>query len=91
MRAYPRESQEMEFNAHEKASACFKGVARRGLYDNMRMAVEAVLLGKDRRFNRRCAPPMSHPLLGSGPGRRNEHKPMGSRVAVAGNGVGRLS
>jgi len=33
LRAYPRESQEMVFDAHEKASQFFKGVPRRGIYD----------------------------------------------------------
>lgn len=38
VRAYPREAQEMVFDAHEKAFQFFKGVARRGIYDNMRTA-----------------------------------------------------
>jgi transposase len=33
-RAYPRETQEMVFDAHEKAFAFYKGVPRRGIYDN---------------------------------------------------------
>jgi transposase len=39
VRAYPRESQEMVFEAHEKAFVFFKGTCQRGIYDNMRTAV----------------------------------------------------
>ena len=35
LRAYPREAQEMVFDAHDKAFAFFKGACRRGIYDNM--------------------------------------------------------
>ncbi len=44
VRAYPRESQEMVFDAHDKAFVFFKGVPRRGIYDNMKTAVEASAL-----------------------------------------------
>ena len=63
VRAYPRESQEMVFDAHEKAFTFFKGVPKRGIYDNMRTAVEAVLVGKERAFNRRFTQLMSHHLI----------------------------
>ena len=63
VRAYPRESQEMVFDAHERAFQFFKGVPRRGIYDNMKTAVEAVFLGKDRGFNRRFQQLMSHHLV----------------------------
>jgi transposase len=63
MRAYPRESQEMVFDAHERAFAFFKGVPRRGIYDNMKTAVDAVFVGKERAFNRRFAQLMSHHLV----------------------------
>ena len=53
VRAYPRESQEMVFDAHDRAFAFFKGACTRGIYDNMKTAVETVFLGKDRQFNRR--------------------------------------
>lgn len=62
-RAYPRERQEMVFDAHEKAFQFFKGVARRGIYDNMRTAVDAVFVGKERQFNRRFTLLMSHHLV----------------------------
>jgi transposase len=63
VRAYMRESQEMVFDAHEKAFAFFKGVPKRGIYDNMKTAVEAVFIGKDRKFNRRFEQLMSHHLI----------------------------
>jgi transposase len=55
VRAYPRETQEMVFDAHDRAFAFFKGACQRGIYDNMRTAVGAVFLGKERTFNRRFA------------------------------------
>ena len=63
VRAYPRESQEMVFDAHEKAFAFFKGVPTRGIYDNMKTAVDAIFVGKERRFNRRFEQLMSHHLI----------------------------
>ncbi|KAB2910182.1 MAG: IS21 family transposase [Hyphomicrobiaceae bacterium] len=63
VRAYMREAQEMVFDAHEKAFAFFKGVPRRGIYDNMKTAVETVFIGKDRKFNRRFEQLMSHHLV----------------------------
>ena len=63
VRAYPRESQEMVFDAHEKAFQLFKGVPRRGIYDNMKTAVDTVLVGKGRTFNRRFQQLMSHHLI----------------------------
>jgi hypothetical protein len=53
LRAYPHETQEMVFDAHNRAFSFFKGGCTRGIYDNMKTAVETVLLGKDRQFNRR--------------------------------------
>jgi transposase len=63
VRAYPRETQEMVFDAHEKAFAFFKGVPRRGIYDNMATAVDAVFVGKERQFNLRFLRLMSHHLV----------------------------
>src|SRR6185437_1562383 len=40
VRVYPRETQEMVFDAHERAFAFFKGACGRGVYDNMKTAVE---------------------------------------------------
>jgi len=62
VRAYPRETQEMVFDAHERAFASFKGACTRGIYDNMKTAVEAIFIGKDRRYNRRFLQMCSHHL-----------------------------
>ena len=53
VRAYPRETQEMVFDAHDRAFAFFKGACPRGIYDNMKTAVETIFVGKDRLYNRR--------------------------------------
>jgi transposase len=53
VRAYPRESQEMLFDAHARGFAFFGGVPTRGIYDNMKTAVTSVFTGKERVFNRR--------------------------------------
>ena len=53
VRAYPRETQEMVFDAHDKAIAFFGGACARGIYDNMKTAVDTILVGKDRAYNRR--------------------------------------
>ena len=63
VRAYMRESQEMVFDAHEKAFQFFKGTPQRGIYDNMKTAVDAVFVGKERKFNRRFELLMSHHLI----------------------------
>jgi transposase len=51
VRAYPRETQEMVFDAHERAFAFFKGACTRGIYDNMKTAVDTIFVGKDRQYN----------------------------------------
>lgn len=63
VRAYPRETQEMVFDAHERAFAFFRGSCVRGIYDNMSTAVDTVFAGKDRRFNRRFLQMCSHHLV----------------------------
>ncbi|BCH54189.1 transposase [Agrobacterium vitis] len=62
-RAYMRESQEMVFDAHDKAFAFFRGTCTRGIYDNMKTAVEAVFVGKERLYNRRFLQMCSHYLV----------------------------
>jgi transposase len=61
--AYPRESQEMVFDAHAKAFAYLGGIPRRGIYDNLKPAVDVVFIGKERRFNRRFLAMCSHYLI----------------------------
>jgi transposase len=63
VRAYPRESQEMVFDAHDRAFAFFKGACRRGIYDNMKTAVEAIFAGKERAYNRRFLQMCGHYLV----------------------------
>ena len=63
VRAYPRETQEMVFDAHDRAFTLFKGTCGRGIYDNMKTAVEAVFVGKDRLYNRRFLQMCSHYLV----------------------------
>jgi transposase len=63
VRAYPRETQEMVFDAHNRAFAFFRGTCTRGIYDNLKTAVDAVFLGKDRQFNRRFLRMCGHYLV----------------------------
>ena len=63
VRAYPRETQEMVFDAHDRAFALFKGTCGRGIYDNMKTAVETIFVGKDRLYNRRLLQMCSHYLV----------------------------
>jgi transposase len=63
VRAYPRETQEMVFDAHDRAFAFFKGACTRGIYDNMKTAVETIFAGKDRLYNRRFLQMCSHYLV----------------------------
>jgi transposase len=63
VRAYPRETQEMVFDAHDRAFAFFGGACTRGIYDNMKTAVETVFVGKERQYNRRFLQMCSHYLV----------------------------
>jgi transposase len=63
VRAYPRETQEMVFDAHDRAFAFFKGACARGVYDNMKTAVETVFVGRDRAYNRRFLQMCGHYLV----------------------------
>ena len=70
-RAYPRETQEMVFDAHERAFGFFKGVCPRGIYDNssrvlprdMKTAVDTIFAGKARHYNRRFLQMCRHHLV----------------------------
>jgi transposase len=61
--AYPRESQEMVFDAHGRAFAFLGGVPRRGIYDNLKPAVDAIFVGRERRYNRRFLVMCNHYLI----------------------------
>ena len=63
VRAYPRETQEMVFDAHDKAFAFFGGACARGIYDNMKTAVDAIFIGRDRAYNRRFQQMCGHYLV----------------------------
>jgi transposase len=63
VRVYFRETQEMVFDAHDKAFAFYGGVCRRGIYDNMKTAVETIFIGKARAYNRRFLQMCSHHLI----------------------------
>ena len=76
VRAYPRETQEMVFDAHDKAFAFFGGACARGIYDiepllrhwserqwRGKTAVDAILVGKARDYNRRFQQMCGHYLV----------------------------
>jgi transposase len=63
VRAYPRETQEMVFDAHARAFTFFGGVPTRGIYDNMKTAVTTVFTGKERVFNRRFLVMTAHYMV----------------------------
>src|ERR1700734_695533 len=63
VRVYPRETQEMVFDAHDRAFAFLKGACGRGVYDNMKTAVETIFVGKNRQYNRRFLQMCSHHLV----------------------------
>lgn len=60
--AYPSQGHEMLFDAHTRSFAALGGVARRGIYDNMRTAVDKVHKGKGRTVNARFAVMCAHYL-----------------------------
>jgi transposase len=61
--AYPCETQEMVFDAHNQAFAFFGGVPKRMVYDNLKTVVDAIFVGKERRFNRRFLTLANHYLF----------------------------
>jgi transposase len=61
--AYPSQGHEMLFDAHTRSFAALGGVARRGIYDNMRTAVDKVLKGKGRVVNARFEVMCAHYLF----------------------------
>jgi len=60
--AYPSQGHEMLFDAHTRSFTALGGVARRGIYDNMRTAVDKVHKGKGRTVNARFAVMCAHYL-----------------------------
>ena len=63
LRAYLLQSHEMLFDAHYHAFQAFNGVPERGIYDNMKTAVDKVGRGKQRTVNKRFLAMVSHYLF----------------------------
>jgi transposase len=63
MVAYYAQSHEMLFDAHAQAFEVFGGVPKRGIYDNMRTAVDKVGVGKQRSVNARFESMAGHYLF----------------------------
>ena len=61
--AYPAQTHEMLFDAHTRAFAALGGVARRGIYDNMKTAVDKVGVGRERVVNARFFAMTAHYLF----------------------------
>jgi len=63
LRAYPRQTHEMLFDAHNHAFTVLGGIPKRGIYDNMKTAVDKVGRGKQRTVNKRFEVMVSHFLF----------------------------
>ena len=61
--AYPSQGHEMLFDAHTRSFAALGGIPRRGIYDNMKTAVDKVNKGKGRVVNARFAVMCGHYLF----------------------------
>jgi len=61
--AYPSQGHEMLFDAHTRSFTALGGIARRGIYDNMKTAVDKVKKGKGRTVNARFAVMCAHYLF----------------------------
>lgn len=62
-RAYWSESQEMLFDAHQRAFDQFGGIPRRGIYDNAKTIVDKPKRGSRVEFNKRFLQFMNHHLI----------------------------
>ena len=63
MRAYPLQTHEMLFDAMTQAFRVLGGVPQRGIFDNMKTAVDKIGTGKARQINARFAAMASHYLF----------------------------
>jgi transposase len=63
LRAYFLQTHEMLFDAHYHSFRILGGVPRRGIYDNMRTAVDRIGVGKERQVNGRFSAMASHYLF----------------------------
>jgi hypothetical protein len=92
--AYPSQGHEMLFDAHTRSFAALGGIPRRGIYDNMKTAVDKVKKGKGRVVNARFAAMCSHYLFdadfcnvaGLGERRRREERAGQPAAHLAGSG-----
>ena len=91
VRAYPLQTHEMLFDALTQAFRVLGGVPRRGIFDNMKTAVDRIRAGKARQVNARFAAMASHYLFDPSSvappraGRRGRSRRT-SRMRVAGCG-----
>ena len=60
LRAYPLQTHEMLFDAHNHCLSTLGGIPQRGIYDNMKTAVDKVGRGKQRQVNARFRAMASH-------------------------------
>ena len=60
LRAYPLQTHEMLFDAHNHAFTVLGGVPARGIYDNMKTAVDKIKKGKARDVNQRFQVMVNH-------------------------------
>ncbi len=63
LRAYWTQTHEMLFDSHNHAFKFYGGVPERGIYDNMKTAVDKVGKGKERTVNRKFQAMVSHYLF----------------------------
>ena len=63
--AYLTQTHEMLFDAHNHAFRVLQGIPERGIYDNMKTAVDKVGRGKQRQVNARFRAMVSHFLFES--------------------------
>ncbi len=61
--AYPSQGHEMLFDAHTRSFAALGGIPRRGIYDNMKTAVDRINKGRGRVVNARFAVMCAHYLF----------------------------
>ena len=63
LRAYPLQTHEMLFDAHNHAFRVLGGVPERSIYDKMKTVVDKVGRGKQRTVNAQCQVMVSHFLF----------------------------
>src|SRR5271163_4375880 len=97
VRVYFRETQELVFDAHDKAFQFYGGVCRRGIYDNMKTAVEAIFRGPGAPVQRPLSANVLAPSdrtggihsrvgLGGSPGREPRRQSAGPDVSAQASG-----